>query len=391
MACRKPSTTVPAAAFVLLAASGCGSGASAGAPSGDAGDASIQTVVDAGGSDDDAAPEGASEAGVNEDAAGVATTYFVATVELQGACSGSSCLCLPQSLPVDASGQAICDVFFVLADGDTCAAHALADASPDVAAAVAGPAADDAQPASVCVLPQLPAADWVNGSCDASTEAGWCYLTGAAAGTCQQVVRASPSGVVPAGAYAVLGCGETDGGAGQDTDASSVGTPCTPSLEYSASFGGFDLHDVTLDEGNPSCPGAVCLVDHFQGRTTCPYGQDSQANPANGASSACTVPGSGAPVRPDAVVGGESVQAWCFDRKASDVVECSCRCADPDGGTSDGATYCACPSGYTCAQVVAPVTSGDPRAGGYCIKAGTAYDPSNVCHATCNVATSPCQ
>lgn len=119
-------------------------------------------------------------------------------------------------------------------------------------------------------------------------------------------------------------------------------------------------------------------------------GKTPKGNPANGASTDCTVPGSSEPVRPDALVGGETVQPWCANRRANDVVTCSCRCANVAGGTDDGATYCTCPSGFACAQVVAAAESDDPRAGGYCIKQGTAYGPSSGCFSTCNASSTPC-
>jgi hypothetical protein len=365
---------------------------------------------------------------------GDATTYFVTPIDLGGACSGNSCSCFPEAFSPDPEGQIACAIFFALAAGDTCAAHGLTDAPSDVALSVT---AAEGEPLSgaLCVLPQLPSSDWVDGSCAASTAAGWCYATGAAAGSCPQIVLASPTGLPPAGATPLIGCGDptsddgddaggpdgfdaadtadatdaadavdgAEGSAAADADdgsddaaslplttVASVGTVCTPSPELSAAFGGFSYRQVTLDEGNPACPGAVCLVNHFQGLTTCPYGQDSNANPANGASTSCTVPGAGTPVRPGAVVGGETVEPWCSDRRPASAVTCSCRCENVDGRTDDGASYCACPSGYTCAQVVPEIQSGDPRAGGYCIKVGTTYVPGEACHATCDLPSTPC-
>jgi hypothetical protein len=409
-----------ALAVIMTVGSGCGSSASAGPGRAEAGDDSTTAQPDAGtspGFDDGSGDDTGSDTSTSSPdsappiATGDATTYFLTAVQLQGACSGASCLCLRQALPVDPAGLAACEVFLELAAGDTCDAHGLAAVAPDVLLSVTR-SQTTPPPGPVCVLPQLPMPDWVNGSCDQSTEAGWCYLTGGPAGSCAQVVRASPTGVPPTGAVAILGCGGTPGDAGPDGDvdgnveggaeggteggsatdaAASVGSPCTPSLEGSPTFGGFQAGAVTLDEANPACPGAVCLVNHFQGLTSCPYGQDSQGRPSAGASTACTVPGTSTPVRPGAIVGGETVEPWCADRRASGAVECSCRCASVDGTTSDGASYCACPAGFTCTQVVPAVESGDPRAGGYCIRNASAFDPSSYCHATCDVTLSPCQ
>src|SRR5262249_4705220 len=80
---------------------------------------------------------------------------------------------------------------------------------------------------------------------------------------------------------------------------------------------------------------------------------------------------------------GQSVQPQCTDRTGPDAVFCSCRCANAEGKTDDGAEYCACPSGFTCSQVVPLLVSGDPNAGAYCIPQGTAYNPNNACGDTC--------
>jgi hypothetical protein len=296
---------------------------------------------------------------------------------------------LPEVLSTDSSGQAQCAVLFVLASGDACGADGLSAAAPDVAASVEGL---DQIPTSqaVCVLPQLASAEWVNGSCAGSSNAGWCYLTGAAAGSCPQIIVTSATGVPPSGALAVLACGETSPSvAPQGTSSAAVGTACTPSQESSATFAGFNYHELTLDENNPACGGDVCLVNHFQGLTSCPYGQQQDGGAPSDASAACTVPGSSMPVTPNSPTAGQEVEPECVDRQASATVYCSCRCSNTAGQTEDGATYCACPSGYTCTQVVPASQADDPRAGGYCIKSGTAYK-APACTAQCDATQNDC-
>jgi hypothetical protein len=156
----------------------------------------------------------------------------------------------------------------------------------------------------------------------------------------------------------------------------AVGTPCIPSPELSASFAGFQFNELTVDEGNAACGNLVCLVNHLQGRTTCPYGQNSNGNgppPAAG----CTVPGTGMPVTPNAGAMGQGVLPQCLGRTASTTVYCSCRCAD-ENGNSDG-PFCTCPAGYSCTQVVPELVAGDPKAGAYCIVDGTEYDATFGC------------
>jgi hypothetical protein len=80
------------------------------------------------------------------------------------------------------------------------------------------------------------------------------------------------------------------------------------------------------------------------------------------------------------------------DRPASETVYCSCRCENVQGNTNDGASYCTCPTGFTCTQVYSSVgTAGDAISGGYCIKTGTAYDASAGCFPVCSPSTNPCQ
>ncbi len=324
----------------------------------------------------------------------ISPTYFIEGIHLMGVCPGTTCECLPQTLPVDATGQTSCRIFFELASGDTCNAHDLSAATPDVVASIVGQ--QGSPPAGpICVLPQVPSADWVDGSCATSLQAGWCYVTGAAAGECPQTIVTSPSGALPSGDFAILGCGDAPASSGSaPTSAASAGVACTPSIELSAAFGGFNYHEVTLDQGNASCNGGVCLVNHFQGLTSCPYGQDQNGNPPPGAPSGCTVPGTSMPVQPNLPVSGggvaQTVDPWCTDRPSSQTVYCSCRCENAEGSTDDGASYCTCPSGYSCTQVVPAVQSGDPNAGAYCIKSGTAYDSNAVCPALCDPRSNPC-
>ena len=58
----------------------------------------------------------------------------------------------------------------------------------------------------VCELAQLPKGVWGGDSCVASTDPGWCYVTGTAAAPCPQAVRFSPVATPHAGTTVVLGC-----------------------------------------------------------------------------------------------------------------------------------------------------------------------------------------
>jgi hypothetical protein len=103
--------------------------------------------------------------------------------------------------------------------------------------------------------------------------------------------------------------------------------------------------------------------------------------------SPCCTPGVGQQVLNPQNAAASTVQAQCQDRQTSNAVYCSCRCANQDGQTNDGAIYCQCPSGFTCQQqlVTAINSTEDPDLiGAYCIKNNTQYDPNTSCTSFCN-------
>jgi hypothetical protein len=196
----------------------------------------------------------------------------------------------------------------------------------------------------------------------------------------------------------------------QGCKASGVGDPCIPEKEFDPTFLGFDPGEVNVESKSFQCLTRLCLVNHFQGRVTCPYGQNKTASglpdPPIGPGGAfpsspdsfkqsigpCLIPGGTDPTK-DAITGdptndpsdGQQVKPQCVDREAVDTVYCSCRCANADGKTDDGANYCTCPDGFQCSQLVAPTGLGDVGlTGAYCIKKATVYDPSSSCLGVCD-------
>jgi hypothetical protein len=177
-----------------------------------------------------------------------------------------------------------------------------------------------------------------------------------------------------------------------------IGDPCTPEAEYSTSFLGFSFKEVSTESADYQCFSRLCLVNHFQGRVSCPYGQDSSGNAGKSIPQGCKTPFINQPV--DGKVNGNyvdsnlkaTVQPQCTDRRADTTVYCSCRCANLDGKTDDGAVYCACPDGYSCTQLYSSIGGGlnQGLTGAYCIKSGSDYDPNAVCAATCNAASGDC-
>jgi hypothetical protein len=176
-----------------------------------------------------------------------------------------------------------------------------------------------------------------------------------------------------------------DGGA-EGASPGAIGASCTPLREQSPTFAGFVAGEVNIEDHSPACGGGICLVNHFQGLTTCPYGQDAAGKPPQGAPP-CVTPVTGQPVAPSPPA---PVQAQCVDRRPSSAVYCSCRCANADGRTDDGATYCSCPGSFTCTQLVSAVVPNDPIAGAYCVEDNTEYDRNASCSQLCDPAAQDC-
>lgn len=52
-----------------------------------------------------------------------------------------------------------------------------------------------------------------------------------------------------------------------------IGDPCIPEDEYNANFAGFKMTEENIESRSFQCSTRICLVNHFQGRVTCPLGQ----------------------------------------------------------------------------------------------------------------------
>jgi hypothetical protein len=214
---------------------------------------------------------------------------------------------------------------------------------------------------------------------------------------------------------------------GTGCQSSHVGDPCTPEQEYDPSFLGFAESEVSVESKSFQCETRLCLVNHFRGRVSCPYGQNSDGSPIQPAvacatnvtprpdgtapacanqmpqSWGCCAPGTNAPISgwdptcqgleagspfdtpcsasntsstPQAC--NSAVLGQCIDRTADTAVYCSCRCADVNGQTNDGSNYCTCPDGFTCTQLVSSIGATDSGlTGAYCMKNNTAYNAQN--------------
>jgi hypothetical protein len=181
-----------------------------------------------------------------------------------------------------------------------------------------------------------------------------------------------------------------------------VGDPCTPEDEYVQTFSGYKETEVNVESRSFQCETRVCLVNHFRGRVSCPYGQSSTDTPTFDPNTGqqvsglpptdphvCRIPGTSGQLATDAIVVPVPPQLYSrtatatADRtgqgKVEDAVYCSCRCANADGNTDDGARYCECPSGFVCRKLIDDVGLGSSElAGSYCIREGTDFAQDDI-------------
>jgi hypothetical protein len=159
-----------------------------------------------------------------------------------------------------------------------------------------------------------------------------------------------------------------------------VGDPCVPEDEYQAYFSGYELGEVNLETRSFQCETRVCLVNHFQGRVSCPYGQSL----SSGGAARCHIPGSS---QADGAIHVD-VRPQFVNRRATDAVYCSCRC----GGSDARRRYCTCPEGFACVELLPDIGVGPSElTGSYCVKAGTAYDQrSFLPQGSCDIAKHDC-
>lgn len=171
-------------------------------------------------------------------------------------------------------------------------------------------------------------------------------------------------GVLTAFAFASVLAGCTPGG---------VGDPCTPEDEYLPNFSGFSVEEVNVESRSFQCETRICLVNHFQGRVSCPYGNTKSTTVMNQSQHPpdCVIPGD-----PDHTPIDVAVDPQIKPRQANNAVYCSCRCDGPDAN----ARYCECPSGFSCTKLVEKFgfEKGGQLAGSYCIREASDYRKGEV-------------
>jgi hypothetical protein len=153
-----------------------------------------------------------------------------------------------------------------------------------------------------------------------------------------------------------------------------IGDPCVPEDEYQQYFSGYEVTEVNIESKSFQCETRLCLVNHFNGRVSCPYGQslrEATGMDAKAEEQLCHIPGTTSAATRIKV----EVQHQYDKRKAADTVYCSCRCA----GADSNARYCKCPTGFQCSPLLdaIKVLGSVELAGSYCIKNGTQYNTTS--------------
>lgn len=147
-----------------------------------------------------------------------------------------------------------------------------------------------------------------------------------------------------------------------------VGDPCTPEVEYGTPFAGFNITQEFIESRSFQCSTRLCLVNHFQGRVSCPLGQPATAvqscNPPP-AASGCTDPDAKC-VEADTQApecacdsnkpGDCAAQPQCVGGTVCDSKLQLCTCVPGTSQTINGTTYFCQPvdpkcTGQTCANV----------------------------------------
>lgn len=163
-------------------------------------------------------------------------------------------------------------------------------------------------------------------------------------------------------------------------ESGGVGDPCVPEDEYRTDFSGFSAQEVNVETRSFQCETRVCLVNSFQGRVSCRYGQTEPDLAKEGTDPLrCRIPGTSGERAEDVIT--VPVQPQLVARRPGDAVYCSCRCDGPD----PNATYCECPSGFSCEPLIEELNLGAGQlAGSYCVRNGTQFSEADLGAGSCD-------
>jgi hypothetical protein len=154
-----------------------------------------------------------------------------------------------------------------------------------------------------------------------------------------------------------------------------VGDPCTPEDEYSPQFPGFQRTLENIESRSFQCETRICLVNHFQGRVSCPLGQP----PVDGTNAAypdrrCTSPN------------GQADESKCTGQEKCTQTQPIATDCDPtqNNGKCDDGTVCD-PAGKFCQCDNAPPSS---TPNGYACDTTTHQFQGYICHVPGNCQTA---
>lgn len=152
-----------------------------------------------------------------------------------------------------------------------------------------------------------------------------------------------------------------------------VGDPCTPEDEYNTQFPGFKVAEENIESRSFQCATRICLVNHFQGRVSCPYGQPPPV--------AC-----GGPTDTSCANGAKCVESQTLTPECSckqgDTAGCAAACGNTNGLVCDPKLgICGCTSSQTVGDVDYFCGLLDPNCkGNTCTRVLKSY----VCHNATN-------
>lgn len=119
-----------------------------------------------------------------------------------------------------------------------------------------------------------------------------------------------------------------------------VGDPCIPEDEYDTQFAGFKVTEENIESRSFQCETRICLVNHFQGRVSCPMGQ--------AAPTICDL------TNPSCPEGSSCRQAQVLSRNCQTNEDCAGFGNNCDGGV------CRCGSTADCSQAGLQCLCEDP-------------------------------
>jgi hypothetical protein len=118
-----------------------------------------------------------------------------------------------------------------------------------------------------------------------------------------------------------------------------IGDPCIPEDEYSTEFSGYDVAEEYIESRSFQCQSRICLVNHFQGRVSCPLGQPPPRSCGSPDDASC---GEGqtcvesASISPACTPAGDASQCAGFGECDPATGFCACDAGDcPEGAHCD--------------------------------------------------------